>query len=49
MTGNAPSSHRILGRLRSADGHGIVRIEDRYDTDLHDLWTALTDPDRLAR
>lgn len=40
---------RILGTLRSADGAGIVRIEDRYDTDIADLWTALTDPDRLAR
>ena len=24
-------------------------IEDRYDTDIHDLWAALTDPARLAR
>jgi uncharacterized protein YndB with AHSA1/START domain len=49
MTGNAPSSHRILGRLRSADGHGVVRIEDRYDTGIDDLWSAIVDPDRLAR
>ena len=40
---------RILGRLGSADGTGVVRIEDRYDTDIHDLWEALTDPGRLAR
>ena len=40
---------RILGSLRSADGKGIVRIEDRYDTDIDDLWSALTDPGRLAR
>src|SRR5258708_10823353 len=40
---------RILGRLRSADGRGIARIEDRYDTDIDDLWSALTDPGRLAR
>jgi uncharacterized protein YndB with AHSA1/START domain len=26
-----------------------VRIEDRYDTDIDDLWSALTDPGRLAR
>jgi uncharacterized protein YndB with AHSA1/START domain len=26
-----------------------VRIEDRYDTDIEDLWSALTDPDRLVR
>ena len=39
----------ILGTLRSADGTGVVRIEDRYDTGIDDLWTALTDPRRLAR
>jgi len=26
-----------------------VRIEDRYDTDIDDLWSASTDPRRLAR
>jgi uncharacterized protein YndB with AHSA1/START domain len=40
---------RILGSLRSADGKGVVRIEDRYDTDIDDLWAAITDPARLAR
>jgi len=49
MTSNAPPGDRILGSLRSADGQGIVRIEDRYDTDIDDLWSALTDPGRLAR
>jgi uncharacterized protein YndB with AHSA1/START domain len=49
MTSNARPGTRILGSLRSADGTGIVRIEDRYDTDIDDLWSALTDPDRLAR
>jgi uncharacterized protein YndB with AHSA1/START domain len=34
--------------LRSADGKGVVRIEDRFDTDIHDLWSAVTDPRRLA-
>jgi len=48
MTSNA-SPTRILGSLRSADGAGIVRIEDRYDTDIDDLWSAITDPVRLAR
>lgn len=46
MTSN---SSRILGSLRSADGKGAVRIEERYDTDIDDLWSALTDPSRLAR
>ena len=49
MTSNAGGSGRILGSLRSADGEGIVRMEDRYDTEIDDLWSALTDPRRLAR
>jgi uncharacterized protein YndB with AHSA1/START domain len=49
MTSNARAGTRILGSLRSVDGKGIVRIEDRYDTDIDDLWSALTDPRRLAR
>ncbi len=49
MTSNARPGSRILGSLRSADGKGVVRIEDRYDTDIDDLWAALTDPGRLAR
>ena len=44
MTGN-----RILGSLRSADGKGVVRMEDRLDTDIDDVWSAFTDPLRLAR
>jgi len=47
MTSNAHPGTRILGSLRSADGQGVVRIEDRYDTDIEDLWSALTDPRRL--
>jgi len=49
MTSNARPGNRILGSLRSADGKGVVRIEDRYDTDIDDLWSAITDPGRLAR
>ena len=49
MTSNTPAGTRILGSLRSADGKGVVRIEDRYDTGIDDLWSALTDPGRLAR
>ena len=48
MMSNA-AGHRILGSLRSVDGKGIVRIEDRFDTGIDDLWLALTDPRRLAR
>ena len=49
MTGNADPSPRIVGSLGSADGVGVVRMEDRFDTDIEDLWSALTDPGRLAR
>ena len=44
------TSTRIVGSLRrTGDGKGVVRMEDRYDTDIDDLWSALTDPSRLAR
>jgi uncharacterized protein YndB with AHSA1/START domain len=49
MTSHESAGTRILGSLRSADGKGVVRIAERYDTDIDDLWTALTDPERLAR
>ena len=49
MTSNAGGIGRILGSLRSADGKGIVRMEDRFGTDIGDLWSVLTDPRRLAR
>jgi len=49
MTKSPRPGTRILGSLRSADGKGYVRVEDRYDTDINDLWSALTDPARLAR
>ena len=49
MTSNATGGGRILGSLRSEDGKGVVRMQDRYDTDIGDLWSALTDPGRLAR
>ena len=39
---------KILGSLRSADGKGVVRMEDRVYTDIEDVWSALTDPSRLA-
>ena len=49
MPANEGAVNRILGTLRSADGKGVVRIEDRYDTDIVDLWSAITEPVRLAR
>ena len=49
MTSNTRADDRILGSLRSVDGTGIARIERRFSTDVDDLWSALTDPSRLAR
>ncbi len=48
MTSNSPRSDRILGSLRAEDGKGIARFEDRYSTAIDDLWSALTDAQRLA-
>ena len=42
--------NQILGSMRRVDEHrGAVRVEDVYDTDIDDLWSAITDPVRLAR
>ena len=49
MTGDARPGTRILGSLASADGRGVVRMEDRFGSDVDDVWSALTDPLRLAR
>ena len=48
MTGSA-GGDRILGSLRSDGGLGVVRIENRYDTGIDDLWAAITHPARLSR
>ena len=49
MTSNARTDDRLLGSLRSAEGKGSVRIEDRLDSHVGDVWSALSDPRRLAR
>lgn len=49
MSDETQARGRVVGTLRSEDGRGVVRMEDRCDTERHDLWTALTDPARLAR
>src|SRR5689334_17096379 len=45
MTGTAT----VLGSLHSVDGEGTVRLEDRFDMGIDDLWGAITEPERLAR
>jgi uncharacterized protein YndB with AHSA1/START domain len=42
--------NQILGSMRRIDERrGAVRVEDVYNTDIADLWSAITEPDRLAR
>jgi uncharacterized protein YndB with AHSA1/START domain len=48
MSDGTGSSH-VIGSVRTADGSAVVRMEDRFRTDADDLWSALTDPERLAR
>jgi uncharacterized protein YndB with AHSA1/START domain len=43
------TSQSLVGSLRAVDGKAVVRMEDVFDTDIDDLWSALTDPQRLAR
>lgn len=38
----------VLGSLRTEDGVGVVRMQDRYHTEIGNLWSALTEPERLA-
>jgi uncharacterized protein YndB with AHSA1/START domain len=50
MTLNRPGiGSSLVGSLRAVDGKAVVRIQDRFSTDIMDLWSALTDPERLAR
>ena len=39
----------IEGTLHSVDGQGVVRMKSRYLTHIDDIWSALTDPRRLAQ
>src|SRR5271165_6766750 len=49
MTSALPAGTRILGSLRSESGKGVVRMQDRVDAGIEEVWSALTDPSRLAR
>lgn len=40
---------RLLGTMHAAGEVGALRLQERYDTDIDDLWSAFTDRDRLAR
>jgi uncharacterized protein YndB with AHSA1/START domain len=43
------STPRILGSVRVMNGAATVHVEDRYDATIADLWSAITEPERLAR
>lgn len=43
------ASRGLTGSVRAVDGKAAVRMEDSFDTDIEDLWSAITDPERLAR
>ena len=49
MTGDTGMGDRLLGTLGIADGKGVVRVADRFPADIETVWSALTDPSRLAR
>ena len=49
MISDTPAPTEIVGTLRNLGASGAVRMEDRYATDITDLWSALAEPDRLAR
>ena len=48
MTNDTEAGARIVGTLRAEAGK-VVRMEDVYGTEIEDLWSAVTDPSRLAR
>ena len=48
MTGSVREHDRILGTLLSVDGNGVVRMNHQLETEIGEVWSALTDPSRLA-
>ena len=48
MTNDAADGLSIQGSLRSGDGKGVVHLEGRFRALIDDLWSAITNPGRLA-
>jgi uncharacterized protein YndB with AHSA1/START domain len=48
-TEHVRTSPRIRGSIRVTNGSATVRIEDRYESSIEDLWSAITEPERPAR
>ena len=42
-------SDALQVRVITDGDRGTVRLEDRFDTDIADVWSAITDPERAAR
>lgn len=39
----------VTGSLHAVEGKANIRVEGRFTTDINDLWSAVSDPERLAR
>lgn len=39
----------MLGEVRREGDRGTIHMEDVYDTDIDDLWGAVSEPERLSR
>jgi uncharacterized protein YndB with AHSA1/START domain len=42
-------TERTLAEVRPSGDAALVRVEDVYPTTVEDLWSAITEPERLAR
>ena len=49
MTQGKQGDTRTIVSMQNENGTGVLHMDDVYDTDIDDLWSALTKPDRLAR
>ena len=45
---NARTSNGILGSLGSSEGKGVVHVQDSFDADVAQVWSALTEAARLG-
>jgi uncharacterized protein YndB with AHSA1/START domain len=49
MPDTNPTDTRVLGSLREHGGRAIIHVEDVYPADIDDMWSAISQPERLAR
>lgn len=49
MTPERTRTGTVVGSLEVVHGKAVIRMEDLFDADAEELWSALTDPQRLAR